>query len=35
MMLITTSAASFLVDCMLEVRYCYAGMVSGLQAKAA
>jgi len=34
MLLITTLVVSFLVFCMLEVRCSYAGIVSGLQAKA-
>jgi len=34
MMLITALVVSFLVCCMLEVRYGQAGVVSGLQAKA-
>ena len=34
MMLITTLVVSFLVCCRLEVRCGYAGVVSGLQAKA-
>jgi len=34
MMLITTLVVSFLVCCMLEFRDSFAGVVSGLQAKA-
>ena len=34
MMLLTTLVVSFLVCCVLEVRCSYAGVVSGLQAKA-
>jgi len=34
MMLITTLVVSFLVCCMLVVRYGWAGVMSGLQAKA-